>query len=59
MGKPLPVVLALFGGYRKDDYNTVLDLHIKSILTCSNVIYKQEVEDTLVIDRKKRKSYYY
>lgn len=58
MGKPLPVVLALFGGYRKDDYNTVLDLHIKSILTCSNVIYKQQVEDTLVIGRKKRKSYY-
>lgn len=59
MGKPLPVVLALFGGYRKDDYNTVLDLHIKSILTCSNVIYKQDVVDTLVIDRKKTKSYYY
>jgi acetoin utilization deacetylase AcuC-like enzyme len=56
MGKRLPVVLALFGGYRKDDYNTVLDLHIKSILKCSNVIYGQDIEDTLEIERKK--SYY-
>jgi acetoin utilization deacetylase AcuC-like enzyme len=56
MGKRLPVVLALFGGYRKDDYNTVHDLHIKSILKCSNVIYGQDIEDTLEIERKK--SYY-
>ena len=57
IGKKLPVVLALFGGYRKDDYNTVLDLHIKSILTCSNIIYNQENEDTLEIDKKKYKTY--
>jgi acetoin utilization deacetylase AcuC-like enzyme len=53
IGKRLPVVLALFGGYRKDDYTTVLDLHIKSILTCSNIIYNQNVEDTLTINKKK------
>jgi acetoin utilization deacetylase AcuC-like enzyme len=57
IGKKLPVVLALFGGYRKDDYNTVLDLHIKSILTCSNIIYNQENVDTLEIDKKKYKTY--
>lgn len=52
LGARLPVVLALFGGYRKNAYNTVLDLHIKSILTCSNVIYNQDIEDTLKIENK-------
>lgn len=31
LGKPLPVTLALFGGYRRDDYSIVLDLHLSSI----------------------------
>ena len=57
LGKRLPVVLALFGGYRKDDYNTVLDLHIKSILTCSNIIYGQSVKDTLTINPKVYSTY--
>jgi acetoin utilization deacetylase AcuC-like enzyme len=52
LGRRLPVVLALFGGYRKDDYNTVLDLHIKSILTCNNIIYNQNIEDNLIIQHK-------
>lgn len=34
LGKPLPVTLALFGGYRRDDYNIVLDLHLSSIERC-------------------------
>jgi acetoin utilization deacetylase AcuC-like enzyme len=34
MGKPLPVTLALFGGYRSDDYNIVLHLHLASIERC-------------------------
>jgi len=57
LGRRLPVVLALFGGYRKDDYNTVLDLHIKSILTCSNSIYGQNTPDTLKIKRKASRVY--
>jgi len=52
LGRKLPVVLALFGGYRKDDYNSVLDLHIKSILACSNIIYDQAIEDKLKIKEK-------
>lgn len=31
IGKPLPVTLALFGGYRADNYNAVLDLHLSSL----------------------------
>lgn len=38
LGKPLPVVLCLFGGYRQDNYNFVLNLHLKSLLTCSKII---------------------
>ena len=57
LGRDLPVVLALFGGYRKDDYNAVLDLHIKSILACSNVIYDQEIQENLVIPKKTVKDY--
>ena len=34
LGKPLPVILALFGGYRRDDYSIVLDLHLSSIERC-------------------------
>ena len=36
--KRVPVVLCLFGGYRKDNYDFVLDLHIKSLLTCQKII---------------------
>ncbi len=56
MGKPLPVVLALFGGYRQDNYNAVLDLHTKSLLRCSNIICGNDFEDVLRIpDREKKK----
>jgi acetoin utilization deacetylase AcuC-like enzyme len=42
LGKPLPVVLCLFGGYRADDYNMVLELHLKSLLTCNRIINAKE-----------------
>ncbi len=38
LGKPLPVVLCLFGGYRHDNYDFVLDLHLKSLLKCREII---------------------
>jgi acetoin utilization deacetylase AcuC-like enzyme len=46
LGKPLPVVLCLFGGYRHDDYNFVLDLHLKSLLTCSRIIGSNPASNT-------------
>ncbi|MFM7684180.1 MAG: hypothetical protein ACKO7P_15770 [Bacteroidota bacterium] len=55
IGRPLPVTLALFGGYRSDNYNAVLDLHLKSILTCSRIIGNNEITDDLVIPRKSNK----
>jgi acetoin utilization deacetylase AcuC-like enzyme len=50
--QPLPVVLALFGGYRKDNYDAVLNLHIKSLIKCSNIICGNHFEDKLQIADK-------
>lgn len=38
IGRPLPVTMALFGGYRKDDYNIVIDLHLQSLALCQDII---------------------
>jgi len=51
-GKFLPVTLALFGGYRSDNYNAVLDLHIKSLLQCAKTICQSEVKNEVVNSRK-------
>jgi acetoin utilization deacetylase AcuC-like enzyme len=48
-GKHIPLILTLFGGYRKDDYNSVLSLHTADLVTCLNILcghqiaYQQEV----------------
>ena len=33
LGKPVPLTIALFGGYRSDDYQTVVDLHVANLIT--------------------------
>ena len=49
LGKPVPLTLALFGGYRKDDYDAVLSLHAAnaalalSILCGHPLYYRPEV----------------
>ncbi len=40
---PLPITLCLFGGYRKDNYASVLSLHIKDISVCLNELCGQSV----------------
>jgi acetoin utilization deacetylase AcuC-like enzyme len=55
LGKPLPVVLALFGGYRRDDYNAVLDLHTKSLIACSNILCGNNFEDNFIIPPRRRR----
>lgn len=52
IGKPLPVTLALFGGYRSDNYAAVLDLHLKSLMTCARVDCEHPQEETLIIPKK-------
>jgi acetoin utilization deacetylase AcuC-like enzyme len=52
IGKPLPVTLALFGGYRSDNYEAVLDLHLKSLMTCARIICEYPQRETLIIPKK-------
>jgi hypothetical protein len=42
IGSPLPVTLTLFGGYRKANYNAVLDLHIRSLKICWEIIERKK-----------------
>jgi acetoin utilization deacetylase AcuC-like enzyme len=48
--KQIPLILSLFGGYRKDDYDSVLSLHTADLVSCLNILcggnieYKPEVK---------------
>jgi acetoin utilization deacetylase AcuC-like enzyme len=41
--QPLPLALALFGGYRADDYDSVIALHVADILTCANTLCGRDI----------------
>jgi hypothetical protein len=34
LGRAVPLTLALFGGYREDDYASVINLHVADFLMC-------------------------
>jgi len=57
IGKPLPVTLTLFGGYRSDNYNAVLDLHINSLIICSKLICGNTQSHLLPIPAKRNKQF--
>jgi acetoin utilization deacetylase AcuC-like enzyme len=40
---PLPVSMALFGGYRNDSYESVLSLHTKDTVLCLNTLCGQNI----------------
>lgn len=42
--KPIPLTLSLFGGYRKDDFDSVLSLHTSDIVNCLNTINKNNIK---------------
>ncbi len=44
LGRPLPLSLSLFGGYRDDDFNSVLSLHIADLVSCLNILCGREIE---------------
>ncbi|MDJ1482981.1 hypothetical protein QNI16_20935 [Cytophagaceae bacterium YF14B1] len=52
--KPLPLVLCLFGGYRKDDYNSVLSLHTSDLVTCLNTLCGQQILFEPVVKPRKK-----
>jgi acetoin utilization deacetylase AcuC-like enzyme len=53
--RPIPLSMALFGGYRADDYNSVLSLHIADLVECLNVMldknltYSPEVKPKSIV----------
>ena len=38
MNKPIPLTLTLFGGYRKNKYHEVLDLHLQDLIKCHEIL---------------------
>lgn len=38
LGHPIPVSLSLFGGYRSDDFDSVLSLHTASLMKILNIL---------------------
>lgn len=49
LGRPLPVSCALFGGYRKDDYQSVLSLHTADFVECMNNLLGLGVKYTIKV----------
>lgn len=37
-GKTIPLIIFLEGGYRRDDYNSVLSLHTTDLVQCLNIL---------------------
>lgn len=44
LGRPVPLTMALFGGYRKDHYESVINLHVGDIVRCSNLLLDNDIE---------------
>ncbi|MBV1858761.1 MAG: hypothetical protein KUG77_10145 [Nannocystaceae bacterium] len=43
LGRPVPVVIAFFGGYRDDDYTSVLELHTADVATALDTLADTEL----------------
>ena len=59
MPNGLPVSFALFGGYRKDDYQSVINLHISDIVTGINTLIEgANIKYDLVYSEPEKTKYY-
>jgi len=52
IGKHIPLILTLFGGYRRDDYNSVLSLHTADLVTCLNILCEHNINYTPDVKRR-------
>jgi acetoin utilization deacetylase AcuC-like enzyme len=43
-GSNLPLTLSLFGGYRDDDYDSVLNLHYSNLVSCLNILCDKNID---------------
>ncbi len=53
IGKHFPVTLVLFGGYRSDNYDAVLDLHLKSLMICLEGLCGSENKNEVAVLSKR------
>lgn len=44
LGRCIPVTLSLFGGYRRDDYESVLSLHASDLRIASKILLNESIE---------------
>jgi hypothetical protein len=47
--RPVPLTLALFGGYREDKYEAVLRLHTADLIRCLQIVCRSQDEDLQVV----------
>jgi hypothetical protein len=52
LGRNLPVSCALFGGYRDDDFDSVLSLHTGDLMSCMKYCLEVDVNYQVVVKPK-------
>jgi acetoin utilization deacetylase AcuC-like enzyme len=58
LGRPLPVACALFGGYRDDDYQSVLSLHTSDFVECFKELLGIDVKYTIEVQPRQNFGHY-
>lgn len=59
LGRCLPVACALFGGYRDDDYNSVLSLHTADFVECLTNLLEKDIKYSIEVVSRQRQHYDY
>jgi len=54
LGRPIPLTLALFGGYRDDDYESVLSLHTADLTKCLDILCGRKINYQPKVIKRKR-----
>jgi acetoin utilization deacetylase AcuC-like enzyme len=54
LNRNVPLTLSLFGGYRDDDYNSVLSLHTADLCKCLDILCGQSIKYKPVVQKKNR-----
>ncbi len=53
LGIQIPITLSLFGGYRKDDYKSVLSLHATDLKSALEILTGQKINYTMNVNPRK------
>ncbi len=54
--RQIPLIISLFGGYRRDDFNSVLSLHTADLVTCLNILCGHQIHYTTEVKQRMVKS---